>query len=148
MIFEPAYVPALAIAGAGAIIDIRQRKLPNIVCLALALSAGAALGFTFGLSALPGALLHASFALVCGMILFRFGLIGGGDAKFYAAAACGVPLVEGVRLLGWTSAAGLLLLAALAALRLLSGKSLSAMRGYSVPYGVAIFFGFTATQLR
>ena len=148
MNYELIQVPALAIASVGAIIDVRHRRLPNLLCLALALSAGAALALTSGLPAVPWSLLHATIALVAGMILFRLGMIGGGDAKFYAAAACGVPLANGIELLGWTSVAGILLLAALTAVRMLSGRRLSEMRGYSMPYGVAIFLGFAATLFR
>jgi prepilin peptidase CpaA len=98
-------------------------------------------------SPLPWSLLHASIALVAGMALFKFGMIGAGDAKFYAAAAAGIPLDKALTFLGWTSAAGLALLFAMVLARLVrpGSRKLSSLRGWSVPYGVAIFGGFALT---
>jgi prepilin peptidase CpaA len=144
---ELAFMPAVAIAAAGAFFDIKSRRLPNWLCAALAVAAVGGAYFAYGTDILPGAALHALLALLAGMVLFGFGIIGGGDAKFYAAAALGLPLPSALALLGWTSAAGLALLLAMLLGRMVTGRSL-ALRGWDVPYGVAIFAGFAAaTQL-
>lgn len=142
MTIEPVYTFPLAIGAVGAFIDLRERRLPNAACLILALASLTALAATEGTAQLGWGLLHALAALLGGMALFRAGMIGGGDAKFYAAAACGLPLERGLALLGWTSLAGFALLVVLTLVRRAAGKRVSEMRGYSVPYGVAIFLGF------
>ena len=143
-------LPAAAIAAAGAFLDIRDQRLPNWLCAALALAALTGLAFSRGAALLPWALLHAAVALVVGMLLFRLGAIGGGDAKFYAAAACAFPLLPAagpLGLLGWTSAAGLALLIAMAAGRRMLGRPVF-LKGWAVPYGVAIAAGFWIALLR
>ena len=100
-----------------------------------------------GAAAAPSALLHAALALLVGMVLFRLGAVGGGDAKFYAAAALALPLGQALFLLGWTSAVGLALLLVMAIARLFrpASRGTSLLRGWSVPYGVAIFGGLALT---
>lgn len=144
---DPALWPALAAAGLGAILDIWNRILPNWLCAALAIAAAGGLALADGRGAILGALLHAAIALIVGMALFRFRVIGGGDAKFYAAAACAIPLREALHFLGWTSAAGLaLLIVMIIGRRLLpSTRGTPILRGWDVPYGVAIFVGFGLT---
>lgn len=147
MSFDLAYGPALALAGLGALIDIRDRRLPNWLCALLSVAAIVALVSSQGLSVVPSALLHASLGLVAGAVLFRVGAVGAGDAKFYAAAASGLPLGKALFLLGWTSAAGLGLLLVMIVARFLrpASRTGSILRGWSVPYGVAIFLGFALT---
>jgi prepilin peptidase CpaA len=144
-----ALLPAALLAAAGAYLDIRHRRLPNWLCAALALAAATGLALWAGADALPWAMLHAAMALVVGMLLFAAGLIGGGDAKFYAAAALSVPaspLAGPLGMLGWTSAAGLVLLIGMAIGRRMLGVPGSFMKGWQVPYGVAIASGFLLTH--
>jgi prepilin peptidase CpaA len=147
MIPDVALWPALAAAGLGAILDARYRLLPNWLCSVLAIAAVGGLALVEGTRAIPWALLHASIALIVGMVLFRFRIIGGGDAKFYAAAACAVPFGEALYFLGWTSAAGVVLLLVMIVGRRLmpSTRGTPILRGWEVPYGVAIFAGFVLT---
>ena len=147
MSLDPALWPALAVAGLGAILDVKERRLPNWLCATLAISAAAGLVYSAGPSLLPWTLLHAAIALTIGMVLFRLGAIGGGDAKFYAAAASAVPLSDALPLLGWTSAVGLLLLIVMAVARRArrNAQESGLLRGWTVPYGVAIFAGFGLT---
>lgn len=152
MILHPAMWPALVLAAVGGALDIRERRIPNLLCAALAVAAGAGLVVSLGVSFLPWALLHAAIALVLGMLLFQLRIIGGGDAKFYAAAACGVsasPLSGPLALLGWTSAAGLgLVIAMVAARSILKRRGTGGLlSGWTVPYGVAIAAGFWLTLL-
>ena len=147
MIPDVALWPALAAAGLGAVLDAKDRQLPNWLCGVLALVAAGGLALSEGTEAFPWALLHASVALVIGMALFRFRIIGGGDAKFYAAAACAIPSGDALRFLGWTSAAGMVLLLAMVIGRriLPSTRGTPVLRGWEVPYGIAIFAGFALT---
>jgi prepilin peptidase CpaA len=147
MSFEPAIGPALAVAGLGAILDIRDRRLPNWLCALLALCAIGGLVVLQGVSAVPQSLLHAAIALLVGMLLFRAGMIGAGDAKFYSAAAAGLPLAKALPFLGWTSVVGLVLLLAMVAWRVVrpAERKGSLLNGWSVPYGVAIAGGFALT---
>jgi len=143
--------PALALAAFGAFLDWRERRLPNWLCAALAVAAGAGLAISQGVGLLPWALLHAAIALVIGMVLFALGAFGGGDAKFYAAAACAIPATSAaqpVALLGWTSLAGLVLLVFMMILRRTRKRTLSEglLKGWEVPYGVAIAAGFFLTS--
>jgi prepilin peptidase CpaA len=150
---DPAMWPALALALFGAFVDVRERRLPNWLCAALALAGGAGLAISQGPALLPWGLLHAVIALAAGMALFGIGAIGGGDAKFYAAAALAVPAspVTGpLALLGWTSVAGLLLLVAMVVGRrgLRRSGAGGALKGWTVPYGVAVAGGLWLTILR
>jgi prepilin peptidase CpaA len=140
----------LALAAAGAAWDIKARRIPNWVCLLLAL---AALAYAWGAAGQSGLLwgaAHAAIALVVGVVLFAWGVIGGGDAKFYAAAALAIPLQQGLTLLGWTSAAGLVLLVVIVIGNRLFAKirkSLKQLRKMEIPYGVAIAAGFALATL-
>ena len=149
MNFDPALGPALAVAGLGAVLDIRDRRLPNWLCAVLAMAAVGGLVAVQGLSALPSSLLHAAIALIGGMVLFKLRMIGAGDAKFYAAAAGGLPLGQALPFLGWTSVAGFALLLVMAVSRLIrpAKDERPAFKGWSVPYGVAIFGGFVFTLI-
>ena len=141
---DPALWPALAVAGVGALLDIKNRRLPNWLCAALAVAAAGGLAYSAGLEILGWAFVHAVLALAMGMVLFRLGVIGGGDAKFYSAAACAVPLSQALPLLGWTSVVGLGLIVVMLVVRAVKRgrKDALVLRGWSVPYGVAIFGGF------
>ncbi len=139
----------LLVGGAGAVWDVLHRRLPNTLCLVFAGAALCAMLAQQGADVLAGAAAHAAIALIVGMILFRIGAIGGGDAKFYAAAALGVPLGQALPMLGWTSLAGFVLLVVMAISRRIAGQPVLT-RGetaWSVPYGVAIFCGYAATTV-
>lgn len=145
MTFTIWLLPAAALAAAGAYLDIRHRRLPNWLCAALALAAATGLALSAGAGVLPWAVLHAAIALIVGMALFATGVVGGGDAKFYAAAALAVPaspIAGPLTMLGWTSAAGLILLITMATGRRMLGRTGSFIKGWEVPYGVAIAAGF------
>lgn len=147
MIPDAAWWPALALAALGAWFDLSSRRLPNWLCIAFAIAGASGLIVAHGVELLPWALLHAAAALVLGMLLFRFGMIGGGDAKFYAAAACaapGAPAIAPLALLGWTSVAGLALLLTMFVARQFGKHSGEGhhLKGWEVPYGIAIAAGF------
>lgn len=97
---------ALILAGA-AISDGRRFKIPNIYPAALILLFAAAwmLGYPF-IAPLWSHAAHFGIALAIGMLLFRFGAFGAGDAKLYAATALWFGLGEGIRLLLFISLTG------------------------------------------
>lgn len=140
----------IAIAVGGAVWDIAQRRLPNFLCLALAITS---IGYTFGAFGLDGlgsAAIHAIIALLAGMALFAAGVFGGGDAKFYAAGAFAVPLGKALAMLLWTVLAGLVLLIVTVIVRRLiikTSETLSQLRKVELPYGVAIASGLAITLL-
>ena len=121
--------------------------MPNALCALLAVASLVSLGLLKGWDAVPWGLLHAVIALAVGMGLFALGWIGGGDAKFYAAAACAMQLVDGFSLLAWTSIAGIGLLLVTALLRFVRGHPVLRKGSWSVPYGVAIGLGLAGSLL-
>lgn len=131
------------IAGAGAWLDWRFRRLPNWLALAAWVCGLGALMLIGGWEMAGSALLHSIVALLAGMVLFRFGLIGGGDAKFYAGMAAWFPLTRGFLLVGAFSLVGLVI----AVFWLVRRKTRAAGDFGKVPYGVAIAFGSIALQL-
>lgn len=139
--------PALAIAGVGAVLDIKDRRLPNWLCGVLAAASVGGLLLSGQQTLLLEALLHAAAALAVGMVLFRLDIIGGGDAKFYAAAACALPLSMALPFLGWTSLVGFLLLVGMLFGRAVFKRKSLSLKGWSVPYGVAIAGGFALALL-
>ncbi|MDP3676133.1 MAG: prepilin peptidase [Novosphingobium sp.] len=136
-------------AATGAWLDLASRRLPNWLCL---LTAIAGLGASFamaGAAALWSPAAHGLIALVAGMALFRFGWIGGGDAKFYAACACWFPLGSGLNLLGLVSLAGLAVVLLWFGYRQATGarKREGEGRFGMVPYGVPVAIGAVALKL-
>jgi prepilin peptidase CpaA len=138
-----------ACALVGAWLDISQRRIPNWLCLVTMVAGLAFAVMTGGAGALLSPLAHAAIALVVGMILFRIGWIGGGDAKFYAACAAWFPLGLGPRLIGMVSLAGLVVILGWFAYRQMSGKRRRASSGdfAMVPYGVAVAVGSVGLAL-
>ena len=142
-------IAALAVAGAGALWDILRRRLPNVLCAVFAVVGAARLAVIEGPAALLLSTVHSVIALLVGMGLFALGWIGGGDAKFYAAAALGIPLAIAFKLLFWTSISGLLLLIVFIIGARLFPKA-TRERFFprrELPYGVAIFVGYLLTVL-
>lgn len=131
----------IALAAVGAWLDWHRRLLPNWLCgIAGAAGLGAALLGPAGGPVWSNAV-HAVIALVVGMALFAGGVIGGGDAKFYAALALWFPLDAGFRLLLLVSLAGLILTLAMWVLIWRREPAGTSRQTRSVPYGVAIAAG-------
>lgn len=128
----------------GAALDVTQRRLPNwLILLVLGLAAAQML-FDTPMAEALSRLAHAAIALVVGMILFRFRMIGGGDAKFYAALAAHFALAQAIQLLLFVSLAGLVTIGGWFALRRLrksAGGPQAEGNFAMVPYGVAIALG-------
>ncbi|MEO5597287.1 MAG: prepilin peptidase [Novosphingobium sp.] len=130
--------------------DIRFRRLPNWLCL-ITLITGLVLGWiTYGADWAAMSALHAVAALVAGMILFAMQVVGGGDAKFYAALAAWMPLAFSGALAITIALAGFVLLIVWFSLR--SAMASSPRRGGNsnfrkLPYGVAIASGAVIVSL-
>lgn len=138
-------------ASLGAAFDLKDRRLPNWLCLLTALVAGTYAALAHGVDGLISGLLHCGAALLVGMGLFRLGMIGGGDAKFYAALAIAFPLGLALPFLGWTSVVGLVVVLAMIGARTVQKAATSqavAVLRFSVPYGLAIGGGTIITLLR
>lgn len=151
MIQQHLPVVALSIAGLyAAWSDIRWRKLPNVLCLAVAAMGTVAVAYSGGLSLVASSLAHAALALTIGIGLFSLGAIGGGDGKYYAATAAWFPLAAGMTLLLWVSLAGMGLFIIWFAWRRLRGIKVRARAtedSEKFPYGVAIAAGSVLAAL-
>ena len=141
-----ATILALAcLAAAG--MDIGLRRIPNWLCAATLIAGVGFASHTGGLSALALHSAHAAIALVIGMVLFATGAIGGGDAKFYAAAAMWFTLADAPRLLMAISLTGFVSVLVWIAARRLQGRPWRKGNGdpfASFPYGLAIGLGALA----
>jgi prepilin peptidase CpaA len=148
------FVPVAALALGAAIAswsDVLYRRVPNWLSGLMAL-AGLAFGLVEGgLPALGSQALHMVIVLIAGMVLFRFGLFGGGDAKFYAAVAAWFGLAKAVLLLLSITSCGFVLLVMWFGYRRL--RRLPISRGSeatdfdSLPYGIAIGAGAVLAML-
>lgn len=127
--------------------DLTQRRLPNWLCLLVLLCGTGVTLAIAGASALPWHLLHAFIALAIGIGLFALRVIGGGDAKYYAANAIWFGMDSALRLLVSVSLAGLVVLIIWALSRRLHGLR-AFSRGHDdtskLPYGAAIAIGSVA----
>jgi prepilin peptidase CpaA len=144
---------ALGLAGLVACwLDWRHRRLPNWLSAMLAVLGLAAAARYGGIELLGSCLIHAAIAICIGIILNAFGWIGGGDAKYYAAAASWFPLGASVVLLFCVAVSGLALYLSWFGLRRLRGIEVEIgpdiPDSAKLPYGLAIAAGsFSAAIL-
>ncbi|MEM7530468.1 MAG: prepilin peptidase [Pseudomonadota bacterium] len=143
-------LPALMLMAAAS--DIARYKIPNWISLALVAAFAVAAPFSgLGLGEIGQHIGVGFAALVVGFTLFQFGLVGGGDAKLFAAGALWFGMQGfGVYALAMGAAGGALCLlimiyraaplpvASIGWLRALHDKS------NGIPYGAAIAFGAVA----
>ena len=90
MIATASQMPLLGFAGlmlAAAITDIRALRIPNRISMAAVLLYPAHVLWAQTPIDWAGALAVASAALALGFVLFNFRIVGGGDAKLFAATA-------------------------------------------------------------
>jgi len=140
----------LLVAAGGAAWDVARRIIPNLLCLALAAIAAAYAFSHGGVDLLGSSAIHAGLALAGGMGLFALGVLGGGDAKFYAASALSLPLAKALPMLVLTALSGLVLLVVMVLARRFfarAGYSFAELRKVELPYGVAIASGLGLTLL-
>lgn len=135
----------------GAWLDARRRLLPNMLCLSTALAGALILFLEAGWDGLGSASIHAAIALAAGMVFYRLGMVGGGDAKFYAATAVWFPLGAALKLLLSVSIGGALLLVLWHFVKrsgLLADANGKRTGDFAkLPYGVAIAAGAIAARL-
>ncbi|GAA4762497.1 A24 family peptidase [Novosphingobium ginsenosidimutans] len=125
-------------------LDWRDRRIPNWLCGILAVLGLAVAAWLGGGEAIAKHAIHAFAALIVGMVLFRFGVFGGGDAKFYAAVAAWFPIALWAKLLIHVSLAGLGLVTVWFVARRLMGKKIrpkNPTKYDALPYGIAIALG-------
>ena len=136
-------------AALGAWLDVTTRRLPNWLCLVTACGGLGFMAAESGAITAGLALAHSTVGLIAGMILFRFGMIGGGDAKFYTASAAWFPITSGLTLLSAVSLAGLVIVGGWFGYRQFSGARARDAGGKfaMVPYGAAIAAGAVAARL-
>lgn len=138
-----------ALCVTGCWLDCRSRILPNWLCGSL-FATGIVYAFVLGGAELAFLhLAHASVALLVWMGIFALGIVGGGDAKFYAATATWFAISEGFTLLMWVSVSGLTLFAVWFLYRRLLGLPISRKasgEAGKLPYGVAIAAGAALTM--
>lgn len=83
----PVLSAATVVAG---VIDVRVRRIPNLLTGSLAVVAIALSAYTSGWRGATTAIIVIGLALLIGLIPFSFGLMGGGDIKLLAAACGGL----------------------------------------------------------
>jgi prepilin peptidase CpaA len=118
--------------------DLRSRRIPNWLNLAIALTA-IPFWWMSGLSLWPDVATQIAIAagvFVFFAILFHVGMMGGGDVKLLAALGLWLPLASVVKLLVIMSLAGGVLTLVMLARR----RRASSEEKTEVPYGVAIAF--------
>ena len=124
--------------------DLFRRRIPNWLCAITAL-AGLAMTIASGSFAMVGNhALHAAIALAVGMALFALRVVGGGDAKFYAAIASWFPLRSAGALIMFVGGCGFVLLVVWFVARRLRGKPIRTSGNDpfdGLPYGIAIASG-------
>lgn len=135
-------LPLGALLGYGAWTDSRRRVVPNYLALLTAISGLGLSAYYGGSELLLLHVAHGAAALVVGFALFAFNLWGGGDGKFYAAAACWFAISDFFRLVLFISIVGVLLILAMFVIR--RGK-LFRKDSAGIPYGVAIAGGAIGT---
>lgn len=124
--------------------DIRSRTIPNWLNLCILAGSALMLAFVWPTGDVLSHLVHFVLALVGAMLLFGFRIWGGGDAKFYAAAALWFGLDWAVHFLAITALAGgvvVIVTGVVAKLRRTGGWH------REIPYGVAIAIGAISTAV-
>lgn len=123
--------------------DVTVRRIGNWLSAITLIGGLSYVAVHLGPGALGSHVGHVLIALAIGMAMFAAGLIGGGDAKFYAAVAAWFPLGAGLSLFIAVSLSGLALLIVWFAWRRFKGLPVRRQgAGLSgVPYGVAIAAG-------
>ena len=131
--------------------DFRFRRLPNLLCLSVLLTGLVAGWITQGGTWAGLALVHAIIALIAGIALFAGKVIGGGDAKFYAATAAWLPLTYGLWMLAAVALCGFVLALAWFPVRervaAMAPDAATAKEFKKVPFGLAIAAGAWLTYL-
>ena len=127
-----------ALCVAGAVHDIRGRRIPNALNLCVLIGGVAMIAVNWdGVSPLSH-LGHFGLALAGALVPYALRFWGGGDAKFYAAAALWLALESALAFLLITAGSGILVLVGTGLAVRANGNS---NWHRELPYGVAIAAG-------
>ncbi len=136
-----------ALALAGAVFDIRARRIPNALSATIAIAGITATWVSGGGEIALSAVGHLLIALAIGMAIYALGMWGGGDAKFYAGTAAWFTLARFWELMLAISLVGLALIVVWFTVRRLLSLPLERGRRGELPYGVAIAAGGIAIMV-
>lgn len=154
----------LAASAIAAYTDVTKRRIPNALVLVVLLG-GLALRASAGWSSLLAGIAIFAALIAVGCLAFSWGIAGGGDVKFAAAAGAALGWPAVIPFLLYTMLAGGVLAIAIAArqrtLRTTagnvasmtfalinrSGPATGALSGVKMPYALAIFAGAAVTLL-
>ena len=132
---------------AAAAVDIRQRRVPNLLVAAAALSGIAAFVLTGHAGLLWQPLLAALAIVLVGVPLFARGWVGGGDIKLLAAAAFWFTATAALQYVAAVLLAGGVLALIAIGWRRVRGKQVSRHDDAGLPYAVAIAVGAASQVL-
>ena len=131
-----------AFACVAAFWDIRSRRIPNWLNICVLVGGVAMLVINWGAIDPLSHFIHFGLALLGAMLLFGFRFWGGGDAKFYAAAALWFDLGQAITFLVVTAlAGGIVVIVTGLVSRALKKKGWATQ----IPYGAAIAIGAVVT---
>ena len=131
----------LLLLAAAAIVDIRLRRIPNTLVVAIAGSGVAAFVSTGNAGLLWQPLLSAIAILVVGVPMFARGWLGGGDVKLLAASASWFTSSAALQFVAFVLLAGGLLALIALAWRMARGRASARGAEAGLPYAVAIASG-------
>ena len=126
---------------AAAVVDIRHRRIPNTLVIAIALSGVVAFVSTGHAALLWQPLLVAVAILIIGMPMFASGWLGGGDVKLLAASASWFTASAAVQFVAFVLLAGGVLALIALAWRMARGRKSPRQADAGLPYAVAITSG-------
>ena len=130
-----------------AAVDMRHRRVPNLLVIAAAVSGVAAFVLTGNTILLWQPLLVAAAILAVGVPMFSRGWVGGGDVKLLAAAACWFTAAGALQFVASVFLAGGVLALMFIGLRRVMGKRAARHSAAGLPYAVAIAAGAAAQVL-
>jgi prepilin peptidase CpaA len=144
-VLEPLFLVLLgAVVAVGSWTDARLRRIPNWLCLLNLVLGLAWMLLAAGWAGVGAAALHVVGALAVGMVLTALGVLGAGDAKFYASMAAWLAPGRAIWLLVSVALAGLILLLGFMVWRLARRSKAQAddkSDFAKLPYGLAIGAG-------
>ena len=155
-------VTVLAASLIGAVADVRTRRIPNWLVLALLIAGLTERAVLFGTTGFLTGLAVGAAVIAAGTLAFSLQLIGGGDVKLFAAAAATLGYPAAIPFLLLTLICGGVLAVVYSAVRGRLGATFANVRaaavplmfglrparpanGLAMPYALAIFAGALCT---
>jgi prepilin peptidase CpaA len=139
-------LPLVVFVSAAAVIDVRERKIPNdIVVTGMAI--GLLLAFLTGSPGIAGSAGGLAVGIVVLFPVFALGWLGAGDVKLMGAVGSFVGAAGLPRVFFYTALAGGVVAAVAMAVRSFGASPEAKSRLDKIPYGVAIGLGAAAAVL-